>query len=104
MMSAYGPQVPFTALPVIAGLLLACAVGFAVGWRSHGGRRGLLFVDVLQAVIGAALAVLAYALTGPLQHGALELILVALIGAWVWLGVAHVTTALLTSIGTGHSE
>jgi len=89
---------------VLGALLAAGAVGFAAGWRLHAGKSGLLLADVLQSVIGGGSAVVAYLLTGPIQNGALEVVLVALIGAWVWLGVAHVTAALLSWIGTNQSE
>ncbi len=90
-------------LPLIGGLLLAGAIGFAGGWRLHGGRPWLLLTDTLQGLIGGALASMAYALTGPLQGG-VELLLVPLIGAWVWLGVAHLTVAILSWIGARQSE
>jgi hypothetical protein len=94
----------FSALSVLGALLAAGAVGLAAGWQLHAGKTGLLLADVLQSVIGGGSAVLAYLLTGPVQNGALEVVLVALIGAWVWLGVAHATASLLSWIGSDQSE
>ena len=87
------------ALSALGALLAAGAVGFAAGWRLHAGKTGLLLADVLQSVIGGGSAVVAYLLTGPVQNGALEIVLVALIGAWS--GSALPTLLLLSSVGSG---
>jgi hypothetical protein len=86
---------------VLIGLLLAGASGWAAGWLLHR-RRGPALPDVLQATFGAALCVEVYALTGPLQYGVLEPIAVALVGAWVSVGVAHMTAALIRRLGSGN--
>jgi uncharacterized membrane protein YeaQ/YmgE (transglycosylase-associated protein family) len=79
----------FTAL---IGLVLAAAVGWLAGWLLH--RRVRVLPDTLQGVCGAALCMEVYALTGPIQRG--ELLVIAFVGAWVSVGVAHATAVLVS--------
>jgi len=89
---------------LIAPLGLAAGVGWGAGRLLHRRRRGVLLVDVLEGVGGAALCLEVYALTGPIEHGLGEVIAVALLGAWVWVGAAHATAALLRRSGSHHDS
>jgi uncharacterized membrane protein YeaQ/YmgE (transglycosylase-associated protein family) len=78
-------------IPVLIGLILGGAAGWLAGWLLH--RRVDVVPDTLQGVCGAAICMEVYALTGPLKTG--DLILIALLGGWVSLGVAHTTADLI---------
>jgi uncharacterized membrane protein YeaQ/YmgE (transglycosylase-associated protein family) len=78
-------------LPVLIGLVLGGVVGWLAGWLLH--RRVDVVLDTLQGVCGAAICMEVYALTGPLKTD--DLLLIALLGAWVSLGVAHATADLI---------
>jgi len=78
-------------VPALIGLVLAGVVGWLAGWALH--RRIDVLSDTLQGVCGAALCMELYALTGPVKPG--ELLVMALLGAWVSVGVAHQTAELV---------
>lgn len=83
---------------VASALVVAALLSLAAGWRLHGRRPGLLLADALQGVMGGAVALEAYMLTGPLEDGLLEVALVVLLGAWVWLGATHLVAAVLNRL------
>ena len=55
--------------------------------------------DVPQGIFGAALCLEVYWLSGPLEHGLGELLLVTLVGAWVSVGAAHATAVVIQLLG-----
>lgn len=84
---------------LIAILGLAGGVGWGAGWLLHRPAHVLVLPDVLQGVCGAALALEIYSLTGPFVDGTAEVIAIALVGAWVCVGVSHATAAVLRRLG-----
>lgn len=86
---------------LIALLGLAGGVGWGAGRLLHRRQVGVLVPDVLQGVCGAALGIEVYTLTGPLLDGVAEVVVVAVIGAWVAVGAAHLAAVVLRRLGVG---
>jgi hypothetical protein len=86
-------------MALLVGLLaLGCSVGLVAGRLLHQHRYGQV-IDTVQGGVGALLCLEAFALTGPLQGGTGELIVLAVLGAWVALGTSHATAALMRGSG-----
>ncbi len=84
-------------------LTLGSTAGWAAGrlLRRRGPGR---VIDSLQGCVGGLLFLEVFALTGPLLGGPGELALLVVFGAWVAVGISHVTAALMRSAGlTGGS-
>jgi len=88
-----------TPLLLIALLGLGAGVGWLAGRLLHRRANSTVLPDVLQAMCGSALGLEAYGLTGSFAHGLGEMVGVALLGAWVAVGVSHATAALLRRLG-----
>jgi hypothetical protein len=88
-----------TPLLVIALLGLGAGVGWVAGRLLHRRATSTVLPDVLQAMCGSALGLEAYGLTGSFTHGLGEMVGVALVGAWVEVGVSHATAAILRRLG-----
>jgi hypothetical protein len=89
---------------LIALLGVAGGVGWGAGRLLHRHSTGMLLPDILQGMCGAALCLEAYSAAGPLEHGIGEVVTVSLIGAWVWVGVAHATAAVLRRLESGRDS
>ena len=90
---------------LLIGVLVA---GGAAGWLAgrllHQRRLGQA-LDSIQGVVGAALCLEVFALTGPVQGGPGELTVLAVLGAWVAVGTSHATAAVMRRAGlTGGSD
>jgi hypothetical protein len=86
-------------LALSVGLLaLGCSVGLVAGRLLHPHWQGQV-VDTVQGGVGALLCLEAFALTGSLQGGTGELIVLAVLGAWVAVGTSHATAALMRCTG-----
>ena len=85
-------------MALLVGLLaLGCSLGLVAGRLLHQHRQGQV-VDTVQGGVGALLCLEAFALTGP-QGGTGELVVLAVLGAWVAVGTSHATAALMRGSG-----
>ena len=88
-----------TPVLLLALLGLGAGVGWLAGRLLHRRANSTVLPDVLQAMCGSALGLEAYGLTGSFAHGLGEMVGVALLGAWVAVGVSRATAALLRRLG-----
>jgi uncharacterized membrane protein YeaQ/YmgE (transglycosylase-associated protein family) len=84
--------------PMLGLVSLAGLAGWVAGLLLHR-RSQIVLTDVLQGICGAALCLEVYMATGATHYSPGELISVALVGAWVSVGVAHVAARALRRYG-----
>jgi hypothetical protein len=94
-----------TSVAFAVGLLaLGSGAGWVAGRLLHRKWPGQV-VDGVQGGVGALLCLEVFALTGPLEGGTGELVILVVLGAWVAVGTSHATAAVMRRVGlTGGSD
>jgi uncharacterized membrane protein YeaQ/YmgE (transglycosylase-associated protein family) len=86
----------------VAVLTDVLVAGGGAGWlagRLLQRRRPGQVLDSIQGAAGAALCLEVFALTGSLPGGLGELVVLAMLGAWVAVGTSHAMAAVMHRAG-----